>query len=619
MASGAKLGFRGRRGRPSPFHQIVFGHLRAARRELAVGVLCLAGSSAMALLEPWPFKIVVDYLLLAKPVPPRLAFLSGLLHGDPTTALLVLGAVLVLIVMATGSFTYGQQFITFRIGYQLVYKLRGELFDHLQRLPLSFHARARTGELMNKITADTTTLRDMYTEYLLTVVSSVLTVLGMMAVMLFIDWRLALVILATFPLLSGTLFHVLRRVKASTQRQRSQEGNLASRLGEILGAVSLVQAFGRERYERARFDEESARLTEESIRAIRMERAGARLVNVITAAGSAVVLVFGGLRALHGHMTPGDLLVFLTYVQQMYKPVRTLARLSARLAKASASVERINEMLQTATEIQDAPDAIEARSLRGDITFQAVTFGYQPGNPVLEKVSFHVPAGSRVALVGASGAGKSTIANLLVRLHDVTEGRILIDGVDVRRYRRESLRRAIGVVFQNTLLFGTTVRENIAYGKPEATDREIEEAARRAHAHEFIAALPNGYDQVLGEGGATLSGGQRQRLCLARALIRQPSILLLDEPTSAVDAESAALIRDALARVHAGKTLLLVTHQIPTVQDADLILVLGRGRIVEQGTHAELMALGGTYCELLRVLPPERDPFLERRLCGAGP
>ncbi|KWK74589.1 ABC transporter ATP-binding protein [Burkholderia ubonensis] len=587
--------------RLSPFHRIVVGHLLAARVQLALGLFCLAGSSAMALLEPWPLKIVVDYLLLDKPLPHRFTFLSGLLRGDPVTALAVLGAALVVIVMGTGSFAYGQQFITFRIGYQLIYKLRSEVFDHLQRLPLSYHSKTRAGELMNKLTQDTTALRDMYTDYLLSLVSNVLTVAGMMGVMLMLDWRLALVVLTTFPLLSTTLFYVQRRVKVAMRKQRSREGNLASRLGEMLGAVPLVQAFGRERHERARFDEESAKFTEEGIRAIRIERAGARLVNVITAAGSAAVLVFGGMQALRGRMTPGDLLVFLTYVQHMYKPVRTMARLSARVAKASASIERINEVLETVPDIQDAADAIEARELQGDIRFEAVSFVYEPGKPVLDKVSFHIPAGRRVALVGASGAGKSTIANLLVRLCDVTEGRILVDGVDVRRYTRESLRRAVGVVFQDSLLFGTTIRENIAYGKADATDEEIEEAVRQAHAEQIITALPNGYDELLGEGGATLSGGQRQRLCLARALVRQPAILVLDEPTSSVDTESEALIRETLQRSHAGKTLILVAHTLYTVRDADLILVLQGGRIVEQGTHEELVSRGGQYCELFQI------------------
>lgn len=592
----------------SPFQRIVFDHLRPVRGQLALSLLFLAGASAMAVLEPWTLKIVVDYLLLAKPVPHHFAFFSGLLHGDAVTALLVLGAMQVLVVMLAGSFAYGQQFITFRIGYQLVHKLRGELFDHLQRLPLSFHNQARSGELMSKVTADTTTLRDTYTDYLLTLVSSVVVVSSMMVVMLLIDWRLALVVLATFPLLAAILFYVSRRVKVSARRQRSREGNLASRLGEMLGAVSLVQAFGRENYERERFDEESASFTEESIRAIRIERAGARLVNVITATGSATVLIFGGLRALGGQITPGDLLVFLSYVQQTYKPVRTTAKLSARMAKASASAERINEILEAVPDVADAADAIEAGELRGDIRFEAVSFAYQPGKPVLDRLSFHIPAGKRVALVGASGAGKSTISNLLVRFCDATEGRVLIDGVDVRRYRRESLRRAVGVVFQNSLLFGTSIRENIAYGKADATDQEIEAAARQAHAHDFIAALPNGYDEVLCEGGGTLSGGQRQRLCIARALVRRPSILLLDEPTTAVDAESEHLIRDAMQRVHAGKTMLMVAHQINTVQDADLILVLKDGRIVEQGTHQGLVALGGHYCELFQLAVPVSAP-----------
>jgi ATP-binding cassette, subfamily B, bacterial len=593
--------FKSRRSR---FNQIVIGHLLEVKGELGLGLLCILGSSAMALLAPWPLKMIFDHLLLAKPLPPKFAYFSGLIHGDTVTALAVLSAALVVIALGTGFFTYFQQFITSRVGYQIVYKLRGELFEHLQRLSLSFHNRARTGELMSKVTADTNTLKDVYAEYLLTQLTHSLTVGGMVVVLLFVDWKLGLIVLASFPVLFFSLFRVLRQVKSSARKQRSNEGQLASRVGEMLSAVSLVQAFGRERYERERFDEESAQSMEESIRSARMEAAGNRLIEVVAAFGTAIVVVFGGLQVLRGHMTPGDLLVFVSYVTNMYKPVRTMARLASRMFRATASAERINEILEIEPEILDAPDAIEARGLRGDIRFENVSFGYEADRPILNNVSFHIPAGKRVALVGASGAGKSTIANLIIRLYDAAAGRVLIDGVDVRRYQRESLRREVGVVLQDTILFGTTIRENIAYGKPDASDREIEHAARQVHAHEFIAKLENGYDEVLGEGGATLSGGQRQRLCLARALVKHPSVLIMDEPTSAVDAESEALIRDAVRRVQEGKTMLLVAHQLYSVQDADLILVLRGGRIVEQGTHEELAARGGYYCELFQLDAP---------------
>ena len=590
--------------RRSRFNQIVLGHLREVRSDLSLGVLCILGSTAMALLAPWPLKLIFDHVLLSKPLPSALGWLAGLFSASHVMALAVLAASIVVISFGTGFFAYFQQFITSRVGYQIVHKLRGELFEHLQRLSLSFHNRARTGELMSKITTDTNTLKDVYAEYLLISFTHTLTVLGMFAVLLLLDWKLGLIVLSLFPVLFLALFHVVRRVKKSARKQRSNEGQLASRVGEMLSAVSLVQAFGRERYERERFDEESAQSMEESIRTARMEAAATRLVEVATAVGTAIVVVFGGLQVLRGEMTPGDLLVFVSYVTNMYKPVKNMARLSARMSKATVSAERIKDILDIEPEIQDAPDAVEARRLRGDIRFENVSFGYETGKPILNDVSFHIPAGKRVALVGASGAGKSTVANLIIRLYDASAGRVLIDGVDVRGYQRESLRREVGVVLQDTILFGTTIRENLSYGKPEATDEEIEHAARQVHAHDFIAALPNGYDEVLGEGGATISGGQRQRLCLARALVKHPSILIMDEPTSAVDAESEALIRDAVRRVQEDKTMLLIAHQIYSVQDADHILVLKDGRIVEQGTHGELAARGGYYCELFRLDEP---------------
>jgi ATP-binding cassette subfamily B protein/subfamily B ATP-binding cassette protein MsbA len=586
------------------FSQLVAAHLVGVRLQLAAALACIAGSTVTALVAPWPLKLVFDHVLLGKPLPETLGILGGLVQPASAGALLLLAATTVLLAFLGGFFAYWQLFITSRIGYEIVSMLRTHLLEHVQRLSLSFHTRTRTGELMSKLTTDTNTLRDVYSEHLVAFASQLLTVGGMLAVMLALDWVLAVIVAGVFPVVAFLLFRILRRVRRSAKAQRANEGRLAAHLGEILGAVSLVQVFGRERFERERFESESAQSMEESIRAARMEAATTRLVEIASALATALVVAVGGHRVLRGVMTPGDLLVFTAYVASMYKPVKTMARLSTRMSKASASMERISEVLQVEPEIEDAPDAIEARELSGEVVFDNVTFGYEPGRSVLRNVSFRVPAGGRVALVGASGAGKSTIVSLLLRLYDPQGGRVLVDGIDIRRYRRESLRRAIGVVLQDTVVFGSSVRENIAYGKPDATDAEIEQAARAVNAHEFIIALPGSYDQVLGERGSTVSGGQRQRICLARALVKRPSILVMDEPTSAVDADAQDAIHEAVQRVQDGKTTLLIAHQRSSVEDADWILVLKDGRIVEEGTHQSLVRRGAHYCDLFDVREP---------------
>jgi ABC-type multidrug transport system fused ATPase/permease subunit len=354
-------------------------------------------------------------------------------------------------------------------------------------------------------------------------------------------------------------------------------------------------------YERERFDADSSRSMTQSIRISRMEAAATRFVEIISAFGTAIVVLFGCMQVVAVKMTPGDVLIFASYMSQIYQPIRQITRLSTRFSRATVSMERINGILETEPDIQDEPDAISVDRLRGDIAFNQVSFSYVDGKTILDNVSFHIKPGERVALVGASGAGKSTIANLIIRLYEPQTGSILIDGQDIRHYRRASLRQEIGVVLQDPVLFGTSIKENIAYGKPEASREEIENAARQVHAHDFIMALPDGYDTLMAESGNTLSGGQRQRICLARALIRQASVLIMDEPTSAVDAQSHALIRDAMNRLQHGRTILLIAHQFHTIQDFDRILVLKNGAIVEEGSHTKLMQLGGYYHELYRL------------------
>lgn len=583
------------------FSRVVTRHLSRVKKDLFFACFCILGSTLTTLIIPWPMKLIFDNVLSTKSWPSYLLPLIDRLNASNIQILMILCGSMIGIALVRGVFAYYQLFLTSRIGYLLVYTLRGELFNHLQRLSLSFHHRTNTGELLNKLTSDTNNLKDVFADSALTLTTHILTVIGMLVIMFQLNVQLGLIVLISFPILFFAIFFVYSRVKHSARHQRQNEGRLASRIAEILGAVPLIQAYGMESYERERFEADSTRSMKESIRISRLEAAATRLVEIISAFGTAIVVMFGCLQVLVGKMTPGDVLVFASYMAQIYQPIRQITRLSTRFSRASVSIERINGILETAPEIEDDPNAVTINHLNGDIAFDNVAFSYQAGKKVLDNVSFRIQPGERIALVGASGAGKSTIANLLIRLFDPSEGTVLIDGRDIKQYKRSSLRQEIGVVLQSPVLFGTSIKENIAYGRPDATQADIEHAARQVHAHEFIMALPDGYDTLMAESGNTLSGGQRQRICLARALIRKASILIMDEPTSAVDAESQALIRDAMNRLHHGRTILLIAHQFHTIRDFDRILVLKNGRIIEEGNHAKLMALGGYYHKLYQL------------------
>lgn len=588
--------------RPDPsgaFGRIVRAGFRAQWRALAWAVLGLVGLVAAELLAPWPLKLIFDQVLLGRPLPAGQAWLAPWLAHDAVTLLGLLAAAIAGIALVAGACAYLQMHHSAQVGHHLTWRLRGELFAHLQRLSLAHHQQHRAGELLTKVVSDTQLLRELFSDGLLTLVRQSLTLVAMLAVMLWLDWRLALVVVTTLPPLLAVIFWLNREVKSQVRAQRRHEGRMAARLNEMLQSITLVQAFGRERAEEERFRRDITDSLTSGMRSTRAAAAISRSIVVIGAVGTAITVLVGANRVLAGALSPGELLIFMAYVTSLYKPVKDLGRLSAKFTRAAVSMQRVSELLALRPDIEDAPDAVELQRPAGEIVFEDVSFAYPGGPPVLDRLNLRIAAGERVALVGRSGAGKSTLLNLLLRLAEPTTGRILIDGTDIRRFTRASLRREIGIVLQDHLLLAVSVRENIAYGRPDAPPADIEAAARAARAHDFITELPKGYDTVLSERAASLSGGQRQRLNLARALVKQPAILVMDEPTASVDAVSARLIHEAVGQVHRGRTLVVIAHDYADMSRYDRVLVLQHGRLVEQGPHDALLRRGGAYLALV--------------------
>jgi ATP-binding cassette, subfamily B, bacterial len=580
------------------FYRVVREHLVEVKGRLSIAAVCTLLLAFADLLRPWPLKLIFDYILFKKPIPHSLSFMHGLLAHGTIAAVVLISSGIVAIALLKSFAAYSQTHIVSQIGFRFAHSLRRALFIHLQRLSLSFHSRMRSGELLTNITSDTNVLRDALIEFVLTFVSEFLTLLGMIVIMVTINWKLSLIVLAVTPVLIFLSLVRYRKIRDSARLQRRAEGQIAAKASEVFSSMHLVQAFGRGSYEKERFENHSVEALKESVRTARLEAAAARAADLTVAAGTWAVVLVGSLEALRGQMTPGNVLVFAAYMNSMYTPIRNLAKLSSRISRAAVVGTRIAEVLDREPDIQDDPNAIEAADLKGKIKFKNVSFAYQTGAAVLKNVSFTVPQGQQVALLGRSGSGKSTLSALTLRLYDPQAGSISIDGVDIKNYRLESLRREIGIVLQDSLLFATTVRENIAYGKLDATEQEIVAAAKAANAHDFIMQLENGYDTVVGERGTTLSGGQRQRIAIARTFIRNMPILILDEPMTGLDIESESTVREALRRLVAGRTSILITHDLEAASEADLILLLADGRIVEQGSHHELLLRNGHYHDL---------------------
>ncbi|MDJ0567701.1 MAG: ABC transporter ATP-binding protein [Pleurocapsa sp. MO_192.B19] len=567
---------------------------------ITISFLALLAETGFRILEPWPLKFIFDEIIF-KEFQVESLQIPLLDNFNVITLLTFLVIALVIIALLRGTMAYVSTAGMAVAATKVMSEIRANLYSHLQSLSLSFHNQAKTGDLITRVTYDIERLREVSVVAALPLLTNVLTMTGMLVVMMWLNLQLALIAILIFPLFLITTATMSKRIHQVAKKQRKREGVMAANAAEAIGAIKVVQALSLQSRLSKTFAKQNQKSLNESAQTQKLKAGQERTVEILVAIATAFVLWRGVQLVIQGAITPGDLLVFITYLKVAFKPMRQLAKYMGQIAKAIASGERIVDLLEIVPEVRDSRWSYPAHPFRGIVEFRNVSFAYKNQANTLNNLCLTVLPGQKVALVGASGGGKSTLVSLMLRLYDPQEGQILIDGQDVREYTLDSLRKQVSIVLQDSILFAASIRDNIAYGCIEATNKEIEAAARLASAHDFIMGLPEGYDTVVGERGATLSGGQRQRIAIARAAIRKAPIVILDEPTVGLDNHSERIVTDALDRLTKVSTTFLITHDLRTAKNADQIFYLEGGKILEQGTHQQLINRGKHYATLYRL------------------
>lgn len=563
----------------------LLAYIKPYTRRLALAVVCIIMAAAANLYLPWIIKDMIDDVLMSKDM-----------------VMLNLIATGILVVMFTrGVFYYGQSYLVSYVGQRVIIDVRSVLFRKFQRMPLSYYDKQQTGTVMSYITNDVAVMQSAIVDNLIELVTEGSILIGSLAMMIYLDWKLSLLTLMTIPLVGFAMKIFGRKLKRSSTVIQERVAEITSLLQESISAIRVVKSFVRESYEIKRFEEQNWRNFQAAMKNVKLSSLLTPTVEFLAAIAVTFIVWFGGYEVVNEVITAGELVAFLTYAVNLANPVKRLSRVYAAIQKAMAAADRVFDIMDLDEKITDVPGAKPLPPIKGKVEFKDITFSYKEGQPALQHISLKAEPGQMIALVGPSGSGKSTIANLIPRFYDVDSGVITIDDHDIRQVTADSLREQIGLVPQETMLFSTSVMENIRYGRLEATDEEVIEAAKAANAEEFIKELPEGYDTKLGERGLNLSGGQRQRLAIARAILKNPRVLILDEATSALDTESEKIVQDALDNLMVGRTSFVIAHRLSTIFNADQIFVVENGHLREHGTHEELLAADGLYSNLYNI------------------